>query len=62
MQKKPTGLSSKAAIGVTGSQFVVQCSPLDCTGCSSCVNVCPAKEKALVMKELRSVVEQQEEN
>jgi pyruvate-ferredoxin/flavodoxin oxidoreductase len=62
MQKKPSEMASKAAIGVSGSQFVIQCSPLDCTGCASCVNVCPAKEKALSMKEIRSVVEQQEKN
>ena len=30
----------------------MQVSPYDCTGCGSCVNVCPAKEKALVMKPL----------
>ena len=27
-------------------------SPLDCTGCGSCANVCPAKDKALTMKPL----------
>ncbi|MEL4107036.1 pyruvate:ferredoxin (flavodoxin) oxidoreductase [Oscillospiraceae bacterium WX1] len=31
----------------------------DCTGCGSCVNVCPAKEKALVMKPLDEVSETQ---
>ena len=29
-------------------------SPLDCTGCGNCAQVCPAKEKALVMKPLES--------
>ena len=29
--------------------FSMIASPLDCTGCGSCVNVCPAKNKALVM-------------
>ncbi len=33
-----------------GYHFRIQVSPLDCTGCGSCVEVCPAKEKALVMK------------
>ena len=32
---------------------------LDCTGCSNCVDVCPAKEKALVMKPLESQLPQQ---
>ena len=32
--------------------FRVQVSALDCTGCGSCVQTCPAKEKALVMEPL----------
>lgn len=35
-------------------------SPMDCTGCGSCVAACPAKNKALVMKPLASQMEQQE--
>ncbi len=31
-------------------EFRIQISPLDCTGCGNCADVCPAKEKALVMK------------
>ncbi|HNW51515.1 MAG TPA: pyruvate:ferredoxin (flavodoxin) oxidoreductase [Prolixibacteraceae bacterium] len=37
-----------------GLQFKIQVSPLDCTGCSNCADVCPAKEKALIMKPLDS--------
>ena len=37
-----------------GLQFRIQVAPLDCTGCSNCSDVCPAKEKALVMKPLES--------
>lgn len=33
-------------------KFAVIPSVMDCTGCGSCVNVCPAKDKALVMKPL----------
>ena len=29
--------------------FTMQVSPYDCTGCGNCADVCPAKEKALVM-------------
>ena len=29
--------------------FKIQISPLDCTGCGNCADVCPAKQKALVM-------------
>lgn len=40
-------------------KFRIQISPLDCTGCSNCVDVCPAKEKALVMKPLETQLSQQ---
>ena len=30
-------------------KFKIQVSLLDCTGCGSCANVCPAKNKALIM-------------
>ena len=40
-------------------RFRIQISPLDCTGCSNCVDVCPAKEKALVMKPLETQLPQQ---
>ena len=33
-----------------GLQFRMQISPLDCTGCGNCAEVCPAKKKALIMK------------
>lgn len=32
--------------------YRIQISPLDCTGCGSCTNVCPSKEKALVMQSI----------
>ena len=34
---------------VSGLWFTMQVSALDCTGCGSCENVCPAKEKAITM-------------
>jgi pyruvate-ferredoxin/flavodoxin oxidoreductase len=37
-----------------GLRFRIQISPLDCTGCGNCADICPAKEKALVMKPLAS--------
>lgn len=33
-------------------RYRIQISPLDCTGCGNCAQVCPAKEKALVMEPL----------
>ena len=47
----PVELKTKKAVGkgLEGLQYRMQVSTLDCTGCGSCANVCPAKEKALVM-------------
>jgi pyruvate-ferredoxin/flavodoxin oxidoreductase len=42
--------------GVEGYKFRIQISTLDCTGCSVCANVCPSKEKSLIMKPLESQV------
>ena len=35
-------------------KFALSVSVLDCTGCGNCADVCPSKEKALVMKSLQS--------
>ena len=44
-----SGVEWKQGLGETKEyKFRIQISPLDCTGCSNCVDVCPAKEKALV--------------
>jgi len=50
----PADTLTKPAIGkeLAGYHFRIQVSPLDCTGCGNCADVCPAKEKALVMKPL----------
>ncbi len=47
---------------VAGYKFRMQISPLDCTGCNNCVDICPAKEKALVMESLDSSLEKQAAN
>ncbi|MFU8842730.1 MAG: pyruvate:ferredoxin (flavodoxin) oxidoreductase [Bacteroidales bacterium] len=41
-----------------GYQYRIQVSPLDCTGCGVCEQVCPSKEKSLVMKLLETQIEQ----
>ena len=41
-------------------QYRIQVSPLDCTGCGNCVDICPAKEKALEMKSLSEIQEQED--
>ncbi|MHB8986875.1 MAG: thiamine pyrophosphate-dependent enzyme, partial [Eubacteriales bacterium] len=52
----PAAFATKAAAGkqLAGLTFRIQVSPLDCMGCGVCVNVCPAKQKALEMKPLES--------
>ena len=47
---------------LAGLQYRIQISPLDCTGCGNCAQVCPAKEKALVMEPLHEHAEVQHEN
>ncbi|MCL2501648.1 MAG: pyruvate:ferredoxin (flavodoxin) oxidoreductase [Bacteroidales bacterium] len=39
--------------------FTMQLSPLDCTGCGNCVDICPAKTKALEMKFLEPQLHEQ---
>ena len=48
---KPDTFATVKANGkdFAGKQFRMQVSPYDCQGCGVCVNVCPAKEKALEM-------------
>ena len=50
----PETFATKPALGpkFKGLTFRMQVSPLDCTGCENCAQVCPAKNKALVMKPL----------
>ncbi|MBO5330761.1 MAG: pyruvate:ferredoxin (flavodoxin) oxidoreductase, partial [Alistipes sp.] len=56
-----SGLAWKQGLGETKAyKFRIQVSPLDCTGCGNCVDVCPAKTKALVMKPLESQMPQAE--
>ncbi|MBQ8623278.1 MAG: pyruvate:ferredoxin (flavodoxin) oxidoreductase [Oscillospiraceae bacterium] len=53
---------AKPATGMPGYYFVMTVSALDCTGCGSCVNVCPGKkgEKALNMRPLDEQLAEQE--
>ncbi|MDD4565308.1 MAG: pyruvate:ferredoxin (flavodoxin) oxidoreductase [Eubacteriales bacterium] len=47
----PAGFDTVKAIGkgLEGLEYRTQLSPLDCMGCGNCADVCPSKEKALVM-------------
>jgi pyruvate-ferredoxin/flavodoxin oxidoreductase len=52
----PEGFVTKPAMGgqLKGLEYKIQVSVLDCTGCGNCADICPAKEKALIMKPLES--------
>ncbi len=43
----PEGYETKPATGAKDFDYRMVISPYDCTGCGNCINVCPAKEKAL---------------
>ena len=60
--EKPISFVTKAMIGNKGYEYRMQVSPLDCMGCGVCADICPAKEKALTMVPLGSVVEQETVN
>jgi len=59
LEKAPTGFETKKATGKTlaGLNYRIQVSTLDCTGCTNCVDICPAPGKALEMKPLGTQVE-----
>ena len=63
--KKAPKLAQEKAVAMTGMpgyNFVMTMSALDCTGCGSCVNVCPGKKgnKALSMMPLETQLAEQE--
>lgn len=45
-----------------GLHFVMQVSPMDCLGCGSCIQTCPAKEKALQFVPVEQAVEKERAN
>jgi pyruvate-ferredoxin/flavodoxin oxidoreductase len=61
LKKAPKGFVTLEAKGkeLKDLRFRIQISPLDCTGCGNCADICPAKEKALVMRPLGSQAEEQ---
>ncbi|MBS3951031.1 MAG: pyruvate:ferredoxin (flavodoxin) oxidoreductase, partial [Peptococcaceae bacterium] len=61
LASKPDSVVGKNAIGkeFAGHQYFIQVSPLDCTGCGNCVDVCPSKQKSLVLKNLETVAQEE---
>ena len=58
----PATFTVKDATGYKGYKFRIQVSPYDCTGCGSCANVCPSKEKALTMIPVAQAIDEQAAN
>ncbi len=46
--------------GDSSLKFVVAVSAMDCTGCGSCVNVCPSRNKALEMVPAEEIADKQQ--
>ena len=60
----PEGFNTKKAIGkgLEEVEYRIQVSPLDCTGCGNCADVCPAPKKALIMKPIQGQIELEADN
>ncbi len=60
----PETFETKKAIGkgLDTYEYRIQISPLDCTGCGNCADICPAKEKALVMVDAEEEIVRQVDN
>ncbi len=64
MANAPEGFIAKDAIGpqLKGLKFRIQVSAADCLGCGVCAQVCPAKEKALVMQPIDTQLDKEVPN
>lgn len=58
MAEAPEGYIVRSMRGADGLNYRIQVSVEDCTGCGLCVEACPAKGKALVMKPYEEQKEQ----
>lgn len=64
MNKAPDMFNTKTAQGKVLKEYGyrIQLSPLDCTGCANCADICPAPGKALIMKNAEEQIEREAEN
>ncbi len=56
LKNAPDTFVTKEAKGKAfkGLHYKIQITPMDCTGCGNCADVCPAKGKALIMKPIET--------
>lgn len=61
MKNAPASFETLKATGkgFEGLCYRMQVSSMDCTGCGNCADICPAKEKALVMKGIETQTEKE---
>jgi len=64
LAKAPSSFVTKKANGknLEGYHYKIQISPMDCTGCGNCADVCPAKGKALIMQPIDTQLPHEVEN
>ncbi|MDI9464626.1 pyruvate:ferredoxin (flavodoxin) oxidoreductase [Candidatus Darwinibacter acetoxidans] len=64
LARAPKSFHTKPAVGkgLEGLGYRIQLSPLDCTGCGNCADVCPAPGKALIMQPADQEIAVQREN
>lgn len=64
VRSKPESFVTIKAMGrgFENYQYRIQVTPLDCTGCGNCADVCPSKEKALIMKNADYMIEKEADN
>ncbi len=60
----PEGFVTKKASGKAyeGLHYKIQISPMDCTGCGNCADICPAKGKALIMQPIHTQLPKEIDN
>ena len=63
-ESAPKTFNTKKAVGkgLETLNYRIQVSPLDCTGCGNCADICPAPGKALIMKPAEEQIKNQSEN
>ncbi len=64
LKNAPDTFATKAAVGkeLKGYGFRLQVNALDCQGCGNCADICPSKNKALVMKPIETQTPEQVPN